>query len=84
MNLAGTSLAMPGPPPMHHGHAVRIHYISQVRVRPPTFVLWANKLDGLSPAYKRFVANQLRDRYGFRGTPVRIAVKARKDRHDTD
>ncbi len=72
------------PPPLHHGHAVRIHYITQARSRPPTFVLWSNKLDGLSPSYKRFIANRLRDRYGFRGTPIRIAVKARKDRHDED
>jgi len=70
------------PPPLHHGHAIRIHYITQARSRPPTFVLWANKLDGLSPSYKRFIANRLRERYGFRGTPIRIAVKARKDRHD--
>jgi GTP-binding protein len=72
------------PPPLHHGHAVRIHYITQARSRPPTFVLWANKIDGLAPSYKRFIANRLRERYGFRGTPIRIAVKARKDRHDQE
>ncbi len=70
------------PPPLHHGHAVRIHYITQARSRPPTFVLWANKIDGLAPSYKRFIANRLREHYGFRDTPIRIAVKARKDRHD--
>ncbi|MBS1122097.1 MAG: ribosome-associated GTPase EngA [Deltaproteobacteria bacterium] len=70
------------PPPLHHGHAVRIHYITQARARPPTFVLWANKIDGLAPSYKRFISNRLRENYGFRGTPIRIAVKARKDRHD--
>ena len=70
------------PPPLHHGRAVRIHYLTQAGVRPPTFVLWANSPEGLAPSYKRFLANQLRDRYGFRGTPLRIFVKARKDRHD--
>ena len=69
------------PPPIHHGRHVRIHYISQVTARPPTFVLWANTAEGLSPSYKRFIANRLRERYGFKGTPIRIAVKARKDRH---
>jgi GTPase len=69
------------PPPLHHGHAVRIHYITQATSRPPTFVLWANKPDGLAPSYKRFIANRLRERYGFKGTPIRIAIKARKDRH---
>ncbi len=72
------------PPPLHHGHAVRIHYITQASVRPPTFVLWANKPEGLAPSYKRFIANRLRQAYGFRGTPIRIFVKAKKDRHDVD
>jgi GTPase len=72
------------PPPLHHGHAVRIHYITQAASRPPTFVLWANKAQGLAPSYKRFIANRLRQAYGFKGTPLRIFVKARKDRHDRD
>jgi GTP-binding protein len=69
------------PPPLHHGRAVRIHYLTQAASRPPTFVLWANTPDGLAPSYKRFLANRLRERYGFRGTPIRIAIKAKKDRH---
>ena len=69
------------PPPIHHGRAVRINYLTQARARPPTFVLWANTVDGLSPSYKRFLSNRLRDRYDFRGTPIRIAVKEKKDRH---
>ena len=69
------------PPPLHHGRAVRIHYLTQAATRPPTFVLWANTPDGLAPTYKRFLANRLRQRYGFGGSPIRIAVKARPDRH---
>jgi GTP-binding protein len=71
------------PPPLHHGRAVRIHYLTQATVRPPTFVLWANT-DGLAPSYKRFLTNRLRQRYGFEGTPLRIAVKVRPDRHKAD
>jgi len=70
------------PPPIHHGRAVRIHYITQGASRPPTFILWANTPEGLAPSYKRFIANRLREAYGFRGTPIRIFVKAKKDRHD--
>ncbi|MBA3453693.1 MAG: ribosome biogenesis GTPase Der [Deltaproteobacteria bacterium] len=69
------------PPPLHRGHSVKINYISQPRARPPTFVLWCNTPDGLSPSYKRFIQNRLRETYGFRGTPLRIAVKEKKDRH---
>ena len=70
------------PPPLHHGRAVRIHYITQGATRPPTFILWANTIEGLAPSYKRFIANRLRQAYGFKGTPIRIFIKARKDRHD--
>jgi GTP-binding protein len=69
------------PPPLHRGHAVKINYLTQPRARPPTFVLWCNTPDGLSPSYKRFIQNRLRETYGFRGTPLRIAVKEKKDRH---
>jgi GTP-binding protein len=72
------------PPPLHHGRSVRIHYLTQATTRPPTFVLWANTPEGLAPSYKRFLANRLRERYGFRGTPLRIAIKAKHDRHDPD
>jgi len=68
------------PPPLHKGRAVNIHYITQGATRPPTFILWANSTE-LAPSYKRFIANRLREAYGFRGTPLRIFVKARKDRH---
>ena len=69
------------PPPLHRGHAVKINYLTQPRARPPTFVLWCNTPDGLSASYKRFIQNRLRETYGFRGTPLRIAVKEKKDRH---
>ncbi|MBL9019963.1 MAG: ribosome biogenesis GTPase Der, partial [Myxococcales bacterium] len=72
------------PPPLHHGRSIKINYLTQPRARPPTFVLWANTPEGLSPSYKRFLANRLRERYGFKGTPIRIAVKAKKDRHKPD
>ncbi len=69
------------PPPLHNGRSIKINYITQARSRPPTFVLWANSPEGLAPSYKRFIANRLRERYGFRGSPIRIAVKEKKDRH---
>jgi len=72
------------PPPLHHGHGTRIYYITQAATRPPTFVLWANHPEALAPSYKRFIANRMRDRYGFRGTPLRVIVKAKKDRHKPD
>jgi GTP-binding protein len=65
------------PPPIHRGRSVRIHYLTQGGTRPPTFILWASQPEGLSPSYRRFVANQLRKRWGFRGVPLRIVIRAR-------
>jgi GTP-binding protein len=68
------------PPPVHRGKAVRVYYMTQGRVAPPTFLLFCNDLAGLSTSYRRFVANQLRKRYGFRGTPLRVLGKAKPPR----
>lgn len=70
------------PPPLHNGRSIKINYITQARAKPPTFVLWASAPEGLAPSYKRFIQNRLRERYGFRGSPIRIAIKEKKDRHD--
>lgn len=65
------------PPPVHRGRSVRIQYITQGGVRPPTFILWANQPKGISPSYKRYLINQLRKRYGFHGSPMRLIVKSK-------
>jgi GTP-binding protein len=68
------------PPPVWRGRSVRVYFMTQAAVRPPTFILKASAPEGISPAYRRFLANQLRKRYGFRGTPLRIFARARDDR----
>ncbi|MEZ4368112.1 MAG: ribosome biogenesis GTPase Der [Kofleriaceae bacterium] len=65
------------PPPLYRGRSIRVHYLTQGQIRPPTFLLWANDPVGLSPQYRRFITNQLRARYDFRGTPLRVVVKAK-------
>ncbi len=65
------------PPPTHRGRAVRVFYMAQPIAHPPTFVLWANKPELVSHHYRRFLANQLRDRFGFQGTPLRIVTRRR-------
>jgi len=66
------------PPPTQKGRSVRVHYITQGGVRPPTFLLWANHPRYLAASYRRFLVNQLRKRYGFAGSPVRVVVKNKK------
>lgn len=68
------------PPPVYRGRPVRIQYLTQGRNKPPTFVLWASRPDGISPSYRRYIVNQLRSRYGFEGTPVRLVVRAKNEK----
>ncbi|MCL4225655.1 MAG: 50S ribosome-binding GTPase, partial [Myxococcales bacterium] len=71
------------PPPVWRGRSVRVYFLTQAAVRPPTFILKASAPDGVSPQYRRFLANQLRRRYGFRGTPLRVFTRARDDKKPT-
>ncbi|MBK9033295.1 MAG: ribosome biogenesis GTPase Der [Myxococcales bacterium] len=72
------------PPPIWRGKSVRIYYLTQAAVAPPTFVLKVSAVGGVSPAYRRFLANQLRKRYGFKGTPIRVFTRAKDSRGDND
>jgi len=65
------------PPASRGGKLVTVHYLTQGGASPPTFLLWANRADLVDDAYRRFVVNQLRARYGFAGTPIRVVVKAK-------
>jgi GTP-binding protein len=70
-------------PPMHKGRHLRIYYASQVSAGPPTFLLNVNDPQAMQPAYERFLANRLRERWDFEGTPVKIAVRGRAKRDRT-
>jgi len=66
-------------PPLYRGKRVRLSYITQVGIRPPCFVIFTNKIDGISQGYLRFMENQLRKTFSFKGVPVRIYLKQKKD-----
>ena len=57
---------------------VRIFYMTQAAVAPPTFVLFTDRAVRLHFAFERFLENQIRDAFGFKGTPIRFKVRARK------
>lgn len=65
-------------PPQRYRHPVRLYYGTQTRVRPPTFALFSNSPDGIGPAYRRYLANRLRDEFGFEGTPLRLQFRKRR------
>jgi GTP-binding protein len=68
------------PPPMMGGRSPRLYYVTQAQVAPPTFVAMTNAPDAIHFSYRRYVVNQLRQRFGFEGAPVRVLYKARRRR----
>jgi GTP-binding protein len=63
------------PPPTQSGRPVRLYYATQAGTRPPTFVISTNHPELVHFSYTRYVQNQIRDRFGFTGTPLRIRYK---------
>ena len=57
--------------------AIKIYYITQASMRPPTFILFTDRTNELHFSAERFIVNRLRERFGFKGTPIVLKVRAR-------
>ncbi len=68
-------------PPLYRGRRVKYYYITQVGSSPPTFIAFVNYPEGVHFSYLRYIENNLRESFGFEGTPVRIFVKRRREDH---
>lgn len=66
------------PPPPQSGRSVRLYYITQAQVEPPTFIAVTNHPDDVHFSYKRYVQNQIGKRFDFVGTPVRVIYRKKK------
>ena len=66
------------PTPTDRGRRLKIYYITQVSVKPPTFVLFVNDPELLHFSYERYLINRIRDAFGFVGTPIKLIPRARK------
>ena len=64
-------------PPSDKGRHLKIYYMTQISVAPPTFVLFANSIELFHFSYQRYIENCLRNTFGFRGTPIRLIVRQR-------
>jgi len=78
VNEALERILLHQPPPHSRGRRVKIRYGTQVSVAPPTFIFFTNLPKALPDHYIRYVHNNLRDRWGFIGTPIRIRFKENK------
>lgn len=67
------------PPPQKGGIRVKFFYVTQASVAPPTFIFFVNKPDWLNFSYKRYLENELRTRWPFTGTPIRLIFRPRSE-----
>ena len=68
------------PPPTMKSRSVRLYFVTQAESAPPTFVAVTNAPDHVHFSYQRYIINQLRERFGFDGSPIRVRYRAKKDR----
>jgi GTPase len=66
------------PPGIYKGRRVKFYFGTQVGVSPPTFIFFVNRPEGVHFSYLRYLENRLREKYAFKGNPVRIFLKKRK------
>ena len=67
-------------PPTDKGKRLRIYYMTQASIKPPTFVCFVNRADLFHFSYQRYLENQLREAFGLEGTPIRLVIRERGDR----
>ncbi len=66
-------------PPSDKGKRLRLYYITQVSVKPPTFVIFVNDKSLMHFSYTRYIENRIREAFGFRGTALRFIIRERKE-----
>ena len=67
-------------PPSDKGKRLKIYYMTQVTTRPPTFACFVNRAELFHFSYQRYLENQIRENFGFEGTPIRMLVREKGDK----
>lgn len=67
-------------PPADKGRQLRLYYMTQVSVKPPTFVIFVNERELFHFSYRRYIENQLREAFGFMGTPIHFIVREKGEK----
>ena len=70
------------PPPLVSGRRLRLRYMTQANIRPPTFALFASKPGDLPESYRRYLTNQLRESFDLPGVPIRMMLRKGKNPYD--
>lgn len=67
------------PPPTDKGQRLKILYATQVKIKPPTFVIFVNEPEIMHFSYQRYLENKLREAFGFEGTPLTMIIRGKKE-----
>jgi GTP-binding protein len=63
------------PPPAVSGRSLKLNYVTQVKARPPSFVVFCTRADAVPDAYRRYLVNGLREAFDLPGTPIRLTMR---------
>ncbi len=66
-------------PPTDKGRRLKIYYMTQTGIKPPTFVIFCNSAELFHFSYQRYIENCLRDVFGFEGTPIKLIIRQKED-----
>ncbi len=66
-------------PPTDKGKRLKLYYITQVAVKPPTFVIFVNDKNLMHFSYTRYIENRIRESFGFKGVPLKFIIRERKE-----
>ncbi|MGN8737766.1 ribosome biogenesis GTPase Der [Bilifractor sp. HCP3S3_D3] len=69
-------------PPSDKGRRLKVFYMTQVAVKPPTFVIFVNEKKLMHFSYQRYLENRVRDAFGFKGTAIRFIIRERQDKEE--
>ena len=67
-------------PPSDKGKRLKLFYITQVAVKPPTFVIFVNDKELMHFSYVRYLENKIRDTFGFQGTSLKFIIRERQEK----
>jgi GTP-binding protein len=81
LNLWLAEMTVAHPPPAPSGRRIKLRYMTQVKTRPPGFVVMCSNPEALPDAYKRYLVNGLREAFDMPGTPVRLFLRSQNDKN---
>ncbi|MEG1159833.1 MAG: ribosome biogenesis GTPase Der, partial [Acidaminococcaceae bacterium] len=67
------------PPPSDKGKRLKILYVTQVKIKPPTFVIFVNDPEIMHFSYQRYLENKFREAFGFEGTPIHMIIRGKNE-----